>query len=125
MKAGDRATFCVADNCGQCEYCLNGLSQKCKSLFKYGHAAMSNGSGFNGSYASHIIIRKGTHMKKLPDEISDSLGSSINCALATMVNCVDSIPLNILKNAKIVMPKLNTIKLILLCFLLLFNFGSF
>jgi D-arabinose 1-dehydrogenase-like Zn-dependent alcohol dehydrogenase len=34
LKTGDRATFCIADNCGQCEFCLGGLSQKCKSLFK-------------------------------------------------------------------------------------------
>ena len=34
LKIGDRATFCIADSCGQCEFCLNGLSQKCKSLFK-------------------------------------------------------------------------------------------
>ncbi len=53
---------------------------------------MSSGTGFNGSYASHIILRKGTAVIKLPDVISDDLGASINCALATMVNCVDQIP---------------------------------
>ena len=46
---------------------------------------MSSGSGFNGCYASHILIRKGTRVIKLPNEISDSLGATINCALATMV----------------------------------------
>ena len=46
---------------------------------------MSSGSGFNGCYASHILIRKGTRVMKLPNEISDILGATINCALATMV----------------------------------------
>ena len=55
---------------------------------------MSSGTGFNGSYASHIILRKGTAVIKLPDVISDDLGASINCALATMVNCVGQIPNN-------------------------------
>jgi threonine dehydrogenase-like Zn-dependent dehydrogenase len=100
IKKGDRITFSVADSCGKCEYCLNNLSQKCKSLFKYGHANMSSGSGFNGSYASHIVLRKGTHIKKLPNEIDDYIGSTINCALATMVNCIDSIPNNIKLNGK-------------------------
>ena len=59
---------------------------------------MSNGTGFNGSYASHIILRKGTAIIKLPDVISDDLGASINCALATMVNCVDQIPTKNKKN---------------------------
>ena len=58
---------------------------------------MCNGSGFNGCYASHIIIRKGTRVIKLPNEISDSLGATINCALATMVNSVDQIPINVKK----------------------------
>ena len=53
---------------------------------------MSSGTGFNGCYASHIIIRKGTHVIKMPNEINDNLGATINCALATMVNTVDQIP---------------------------------
>lgn len=92
LKPGDRATFGIADTCGECEFCTNNLSQKCVKLFKYGHATMSNGSGFNGSYASHIVLRKGTSVIKLPDVISDNLAASINCALATMMNCVNQIP---------------------------------
>jgi threonine dehydrogenase-like Zn-dependent dehydrogenase len=34
FKIGDRVTFSIADSCGQCEFCLNNLSQKCKALFK-------------------------------------------------------------------------------------------
>lgn len=100
LKPGDRCTFSIADSCGECEFCTNDLSQKCVKLFKYGHAHMSNGSGFNGCYSSHIIIRKGTMMFKLPDQISDSLASSINCALATMVNCVENLPQNVKKSKK-------------------------
>ena len=59
---------------------------------------MSNGSGFNGCYATHIIIRKGTKVIKLPNSISDSVAATINCALATMVNSVDQIPANVKRN---------------------------
>jgi threonine dehydrogenase-like Zn-dependent dehydrogenase len=61
---------------------------------------MNNGTGFNGCYASHIVLRKGTHVKKVPNEINDSLASTINCALATVVNCIDNIPENIRKSGK-------------------------
>ncbi len=61
---------------------------------------MSSGTGFNGCYASHIVLRKGTHVKKIPSEISDSLASTINCALATVINCIDSLPDNIRNNGK-------------------------
>lgn len=61
---------------------------------------MSSGTGFNGCYASHIVIRKGTEVIKLPDCISDELASTINCALATMVNCVDQVPERVKKSGK-------------------------
>jgi D-arabinose 1-dehydrogenase-like Zn-dependent alcohol dehydrogenase len=61
---------------------------------------MNNGSGFNGCYATHIVLRKGTTIIKIPDEISDNLAASINCALATMVNCVTQIPDNVRNIAK-------------------------
>ena len=34
LNIGDRITFSIADSCGNCDFCLNGLSQKCKLLFK-------------------------------------------------------------------------------------------
>lgn len=92
LQLGDRCTFSIADSCGECEFCTNNLAQKCVKLFKYGHAHMSSGTGFNGCYSTHIVIRAGTRLVKLPDEIGDALAASINCALATMVNVVESLP---------------------------------
>ena len=34
LQKGDRATFSIADSCGECEFCQNDLSQKCVKLFK-------------------------------------------------------------------------------------------
>ena len=62
---------------------------------QYGHLSLSNhGAGFNGCYASHIVLCPGTAIFRLPDHVSDRLAAPINCALATMVNAVESIPLN-------------------------------
>jgi D-arabinose 1-dehydrogenase-like Zn-dependent alcohol dehydrogenase len=100
LAVGDRLTFTLVDNCGQCEPCLNDLSQKCAHLFKYGHASIQNGTGFNGCYASHIVIRKGTKVIRIPDEISDDVAATVNCALATMVNCVEQIPSHVRETAR-------------------------
>jgi D-arabinose 1-dehydrogenase-like Zn-dependent alcohol dehydrogenase len=62
---------------------------------KYGHSDISNGTGFNGCYSTHIVLRKGTHIIKLPDHIIDTVGATINCALATMVNAIGSIPYHV------------------------------
>ena len=58
------------------------------SIFQYGHSLLSDGSGWNGCYATHIVLRKGTHVCKLPSNIPNSIAAPLNCALATMVNAV-------------------------------------
>merc|ERR1719336_2739481 len=90
IREGDRITFSVADSCGVCPECtLHKLPQKCVSLMKYGHAQLSDGSGLNGTYATHIVLRPGTHVVKLPAGLSSRVCSPANCALATVVNSLD------------------------------------
>ncbi|CAF0721112.1 unnamed protein product [Rotaria sordida] len=92
LAVGDRLTFSIADSCGQCEFCLTGLNQKCIKLFKYGHAKLSDGSGYNGCYATHIILRRGTHVVKIPEIISDRCAAPINCSLATAMCAMEYVP---------------------------------
>lgn len=90
LREGDRITFSVADSCGVCAECsLHKLPQKCASLMKYGHARISDASGLNGTYATHIVLRRGTHVVKLPDTLSSRVSAPANCALATVVNSLD------------------------------------
>ncbi len=92
---GDRVTWSIADSCGQCMACTeHRLPEKCHKLFKYGHVSINNGSGLNGCYASHIHIRTGTHMVKVPNSVPNSVAAPANCALATMVNAVSYIAEN-------------------------------
>lgn len=89
---GDRVTWTIADSCGKCPACKEyGLPEKCQELFKYGHASVNNGSGLNGCYATHIVIRSGTHMVKIPDTVPDAMAAPANCALATMVNALSKL----------------------------------
>ncbi len=93
LAPGDRVTWSIADSCGTCPACTeHKLPQKCQSLFKYGHAPNSDGTGFNGCYASHIVLRQGTHIVKLPDSLSDRVVAPANCALATVLNAVSRFP---------------------------------
>jgi putative phosphonate catabolism associated alcohol dehydrogenase len=83
---GQRVTWTLADSCGCCRPCREwALPQKCESLFKYGHAALDSGSGLNGCYASHLMVRAGTTVVGLPDCVTDAMAAPANCALATMV----------------------------------------
>jgi len=83
---GQRVTWTIADSCGDCVPCRDwDLPQKCSHLFKYGHAEISNGSGLNGCYSSHILLRAGTTIFPVPQELPDPMLAPANCALATMV----------------------------------------
>lgn len=95
LEIGQRITWSIADSCGHCQPCTNfNLPQKCDSLFKYGHASTDDGSGLNGCFATHILLRPGTHVVPVPDSLIDSVVAPANCALATMVNAVSKIPEN-------------------------------
>ena len=93
IKPGDRITWTIADSCGHCLPCTAyGLPQKCDHLFKYGHAILDNGTGLNGCYASHLVLRPGTHIVKVPDALVDEVVAPANCALATVISAISQLP---------------------------------
>jgi putative phosphonate catabolism associated alcohol dehydrogenase len=90
---GQRVTWTLADSCGHCAPCDEWrLPQKCDRLFKYGHAALSDGSGLNGCYASHIVLRPGTHVLPVSESLPDAVVAPANCALATIINALEILP---------------------------------
>lgn len=90
---GDRVTWTLADSCGACSPCVEWqLPQKCSRLFKYGHASIHDGTGLNGCYASHLILRGGTTVFRVPDSLPDQWVAPANCALATMVCATETLP---------------------------------
>ena len=93
LKPGDRVSWSIADSCGQCPACAEHLlPEKCDALFKYGHASISDGSGLNGCYATHLLLRPGTHIAKVDDKLPDAIVAPANCVLATAVNATALLP---------------------------------
>ncbi len=95
LSLGDRITWTVMASCGRCYYCcIKQISQKCIHLYKYGHESCMDPPHLNGGLAEYIYIQSGTGVFKVPDELSDKEVTPINCALATMVNGLDTIGIN-------------------------------
>ncbi|MES2707055.1 MAG: zinc-binding dehydrogenase [Verrucomicrobiota bacterium] len=93
ISAGERVTWTLADSCGHCAPCTHWhLPQKCDNLFKYGHAALSDGHGLNGCYASHILLRPGTLIIPVPECLTDAIAAPANCALATIMCALEILP---------------------------------
>lgn len=90
---GHRVTWTIADSCGCCRPCVDWeLPQKCETLFKYGHAPLDSGTGLNGCYATHVVLRPGTTVIPIPNSITDAMAAPVNCALATMCAAIERLP---------------------------------
>ena len=82
ISQGQRVTWCMAVGCGKCFFCQHGLSQKCESLFKYGHASQAGGP--RGGLSQHCLLTAGTPIFPLPNELPDEVAGPSNCATATV-----------------------------------------
>lgn len=90
---GRRVTWTSADSCGRCVACADhDLPQKCDRVFKYGHSPLNERSGLHGTYASHIVLRRGTHLVPVADDLPDAIVAPVNCALATMAAVTEHLP---------------------------------
>ncbi len=87
LRIGDRIVWSLTTSCGACYYCVDkSLPQKCKTMFKYGHAQGVGENVLSGGFATHINLRKGTAIYHIPDSINDAEAVPINCALSTVIN---------------------------------------
>lgn len=94
LKEGDRITWSVFANCGQCYFCkIANLPQKCINLFKYGHEASIEPPHFNGGFAEYIYLIPGTTIIKVPDHLTDKEVTPVNCATSTAAAGLDEIGL--------------------------------
>lgn len=88
ITKGSRVTWSLAASCFSCDHCLAGFSQKCRTLFKYGHEQLRAGAELSGGFASHIILRKGTTIVPVPEEIPAAVLTPANCATATVAAAI-------------------------------------
>ena len=92
LSVGDRVTWTIAASCGDCFYCGEGLTQKCRDLFKYGHERIAPGHALSGGMAEYCHLSQGTGILAVPDLLSDKIACPVNCATATVAAAVRSAP---------------------------------
>ncbi|MFJ3530057.1 zinc-binding dehydrogenase [Streptomyces sp. NPDC090132] len=81
---GQRITWTIGTSCGRCRRCRRGVPQKCESVRKYGHEAMTDHWRLNGGLATHCHLVAGTEFVRVPDSIPPSVAAPANCATATV-----------------------------------------
>uniref|UniRef100_T1IX41 Alcohol dehydrogenase-like N-terminal domain-containing protein n=1 Tax=Strigamia maritima TaxID=126957 RepID=T1IX41_STRMM len=91
LVLGDRVVFSTGSACESCVVCRRNLPVPCATGIQYGHGALlSSPAKLSGTLASHLILRKGTHVIKIPPHVKDTVACTVNCPLSTMVNVVDT-----------------------------------
>ncbi len=83
LQQGDRVTWSPAVSCGSCDRCLDGLPQKCRELFKYGHAIANGRDTLSGGLAEYILLRRGSAIIKLQTDDPVEVFAPASCAAAT------------------------------------------
>ncbi|MGO2520621.1 MAG: alcohol dehydrogenase catalytic domain-containing protein [Microbacterium sp.] len=83
LRIGDRVVWSVTVSCGTCDRCAAGLTQKCRSLAKYGHERIGARWELTGGFATHAHLRAGTAIVRVPEMLPASVLAPASCATAT------------------------------------------
>ncbi len=115
LLAGDRVSWTVIACCGECFFCAHGLPQKCERLRKYGHTCCDEWPHLTGGFAEYVCLMPGTAIFRVPDGLPDEIATPANCALATVINAMETIGFEAGENVLIQGAGLLGLNLIALC----------
>ena len=90
LELGDRVVWSVVVSCGSCDRCRRGLTQKCRSLAKYGHERVHRGWELSGGFATHVQLRAGTVTVRVSEQLPATVAAPASCATATAVAALDA-----------------------------------
>ena len=85
LKEGDLITWSIFANPIKDHWVAEGLPQKSPDKYKYGHERYSKENSYSGGFATHCLLKAGSHVIKLASESSLSAFCPVNCSLSTMV----------------------------------------
>ena len=115
LRIGDRMSWTIMACCGECFFCTHGLPQKCRRLRKYGHTCCDDRPHLTGGFAEYVCLMPGTAIFRIHDSLPDEVATPANCALATVVNAMETIGLEAGENVLIQGAGLLGLNLIALC----------
>lgn len=83
LRIGDRVVWSVTISCGSCDRCAAGLPQKCRTLGRYGHDRIGGHGDLTGAFGSHVQLRSGTSIVRVPETLPASVLAPAACATST------------------------------------------
>lgn len=83
LRIGDRVVWSATISCGSCDRCRAGVAQTCRTLGRYGDDRIGGHGDLTGSFGSHIQLRSGTAIVRVPETLPASVLAPAGCATAT------------------------------------------
>jgi len=94
LTVGDRITWASSITCGECYYCrLKRQPTRCLYRKAYGISYCADEAPhLRGGYAQYILLRKGSAIFRLPDELLTEAVVGGGCALTTAIHGLERAP---------------------------------
>ncbi len=85
LQEGDRIAYQYFQPCGRCRNCMRGMSEACKESFKVQRGSLDEWPYTRGSFADYLYLHPRQAVFKVPDNVTDTMVVSANCALAQVI----------------------------------------
>ncbi|MBI1895789.1 MAG: zinc-binding dehydrogenase [Acidobacteria bacterium] len=96
LQPGDRVTWASSIICGECYYCRQ-KAQPTRCLNRKAYGISYNADEpphLRGGYAEKILLRAGTAIFRIPDELPTEAVVGAGCALTTAIHGIERAPVN-------------------------------
>jgi L-iditol 2-dehydrogenase len=90
LSEGDRIIYNYFFPCGRCVACLRAMPECCPNKRRPGGGVPGNPPYFNAGFSEYYYLLPGHVCVKVPDDLPDSVVAPINCALAQVMQGLDS-----------------------------------
>jgi len=85
LREGDRVVYQYFAPCGRCRSCVRGMTEACARSFKVLQGKPEVFPHFRGAFADYFYVTPQMAIFKVPDVVTDTMVSGVNCALAQVV----------------------------------------
>lgn len=83
LRIGDRVVWSVTVSCASCDRCLHGMPQKCRAVSTYGQERIGVHGDLTGAFGSHMQLRRGTAIVRVPETLPAAVLAPASCATAS------------------------------------------
>jgi threonine dehydrogenase-like Zn-dependent dehydrogenase len=90
LHEGDRIIYNYFFPCGRCVACLRAMPECCPNKRRPGNGVPGQSPYFVAGFSEYYYLLPGHVCVKVPDDLPDSVVAPINCALAQVMQALDS-----------------------------------